>query len=129
MQTFAKENLDAMWRQIEDDYRLDIGAIERLRQRFGSLSNGAETASPSTSHSAPQSMVHPEPASSVAPSISAPVTQSVDLTSTPSSSPYSGEYKSMAAGRTLAPEGVDPRTGNGSHELGASLRAMFSGAR
>ena len=31
---FSKEQLDALRRQIEEDYRLDVAAIERLQRRF-----------------------------------------------------------------------------------------------
>lgn len=31
---FSKEQLDALRRQIEDDYRMDLAAIERLQRRF-----------------------------------------------------------------------------------------------
>ncbi|HUY93924.1 MAG TPA: hypothetical protein VMU71_01455 [Terracidiphilus sp.] len=31
---FSKDQLDALRRQIEDDYRLDVAAIERLQRRF-----------------------------------------------------------------------------------------------
>ncbi|MFZ0395020.1 MAG: hypothetical protein WCF17_08440 [Terracidiphilus sp.] len=31
---FSREQLDALRRQIEDDYRLDMAALERLQRRF-----------------------------------------------------------------------------------------------
>jgi len=31
---FSREQLDALRRQIEEDYRLDMAAIERLQRRF-----------------------------------------------------------------------------------------------
>ena len=31
---FSREQLDALRRQIEEDYRLDVAAIERLMRRF-----------------------------------------------------------------------------------------------
>lgn len=43
MAVFDREQLEALRRQIEDDYRLDVAAIERLQRRFNSstaLSNG-----------------------------------------------------------------------------------------
>jgi hypothetical protein len=43
MAMFDREQLEALRRQIEDDYRLDMAAIERLQRRFnasGTLSNG-----------------------------------------------------------------------------------------
>lgn len=33
-QGFTREQLDALRRQIEEDYRLDVAAIERLQRRF-----------------------------------------------------------------------------------------------
>ncbi|HEY3628691.1 MAG TPA: hypothetical protein VGL00_20550 [Terracidiphilus sp.] len=34
MGSFDREQLEALKRQIEEDYRLDIAAIERLQRRF-----------------------------------------------------------------------------------------------
>ena len=34
MAVFDREQLEALKRQIEDDYRLDVAAIERLQRRF-----------------------------------------------------------------------------------------------
>jgi hypothetical protein len=34
MGNFDREQLEALKRQIEDDYRLDMAAIERLQRRF-----------------------------------------------------------------------------------------------
>ena len=36
MTGFNREQLDALRRQIEEDYRLDVAAIERLQRRFSS---------------------------------------------------------------------------------------------
>lgn len=44
MAMFDREQLEALKRQIEEDYRLDMAAIERLQRRFiggsGTPSNG-----------------------------------------------------------------------------------------
>ncbi len=40
MAMFDREQLEALKRQIEDDYRLDMAAIERLQRRFISASPG-----------------------------------------------------------------------------------------
>ena len=46
MGSFDREQLDALRRQIEEDYRLDMAAIERLQRRFVSadptLSSGKD---------------------------------------------------------------------------------------
>ena len=42
MGNFDREQLDALKRQIEEDYRLDIAAIERLQRRF--VSSGSNMA-------------------------------------------------------------------------------------
>ncbi len=34
MAGFSREQLDALRRQIEEDYRLDMAALERLQRRF-----------------------------------------------------------------------------------------------
>jgi len=50
MGSFDREQLEALKRQIEEDYRLDISAIERLQRRFVSAGNALsavkETAAP-----------------------------------------------------------------------------------
>ena len=38
---FDREQLEALKRQIEEDYRLDMAAIERLQRRFISSGNNA----------------------------------------------------------------------------------------
>lgn len=47
MPMFDREQLEALKRQIDEDYRLDMAAIERLQRRFISsgsgLSNGNNT--------------------------------------------------------------------------------------
>jgi hypothetical protein len=40
MAVFDREQLEALKRQIEDDYRLDMAAIERLQRRFISSNGG-----------------------------------------------------------------------------------------
>jgi len=40
MALFDREQLEALRRQIDDDYRLDMAAIERLQRRFNSASAG-----------------------------------------------------------------------------------------
>ena len=44
MAMFDRDQMDALRRQIEDDYRLDMAAIERLQRRFntaaGVVANG-----------------------------------------------------------------------------------------
>ena len=48
MAAFDREQLEALKRQIEEDYRLDMAAIERLQRRFissgGGLSQVSNTA-------------------------------------------------------------------------------------
>ena len=49
MGSFDREQLETLKRQIEDDYRLDISAIERLMRRFvpqSSTSTGTKEALP-----------------------------------------------------------------------------------
>ena len=49
MPMFDREQLEALKRQIDEDYRLDMAAIERLQRRFipssSGLANGNNTAS------------------------------------------------------------------------------------
>lgn len=40
MAMFDREQLEALKRQIEEDYRLDMAAIERLQRRFISSGSG-----------------------------------------------------------------------------------------
>jgi hypothetical protein len=40
-----REQLDALRRQIEEDYRLDMAAIDRLQRRFMSAGGGISTMS------------------------------------------------------------------------------------
>jgi hypothetical protein len=40
MGSFDREQLEALKRQIEEDYRLDMAAIERLQRRFLTSSQG-----------------------------------------------------------------------------------------
>lgn len=44
MTGFSREQLDGLRRQIEEDYRLDMAALERMQRRF---SNTAPAAAPS----------------------------------------------------------------------------------
>ena len=44
MGSFDREQLEALKRQIEDDYRLDMAAIERLQRRFLSTGTGISAA-------------------------------------------------------------------------------------
>ncbi len=50
MAGFSREQLDALRRQIEEDYRLDMAALERLQRRF---SNSAPAPSYPSSGLAP----------------------------------------------------------------------------
>jgi hypothetical protein len=43
MGSFDREQLEALKRQIEEDYRLDMAAIDRLQRRF--VSSGSSTSS------------------------------------------------------------------------------------
>jgi len=44
-----REQLDALRRQVEEDYKLDIAAIERLQRRFQGVSSSFPSAVPSAS--------------------------------------------------------------------------------
>jgi hypothetical protein len=41
MTGFSREQLDALRRQIEEDYRLDMAALERLQRRFTNSASAA----------------------------------------------------------------------------------------
>ena len=43
MAVFDREQLDTLKRQVEDDYRLDLAAIERIQRRFFNAANSAST--------------------------------------------------------------------------------------
>ena len=47
---FDRDQLESMRRQLEEDYRLDIAAIERLQRRF---SGSASIVSPAAGYLAP----------------------------------------------------------------------------
>ena len=57
MTTLDREQLETLKRQIEEDFRLDLAAIERLQWRFnstnGSLANATKVEPPSTIASRP----------------------------------------------------------------------------
>ena len=42
MGMFDKEQVEALKRQVEDDYRLDLSAIERLQRRYATSSQGMD---------------------------------------------------------------------------------------
>lgn len=56
-----RDQLDQMKRQIEEEYRLDMEALERLQRRFNSQASGGSRLS---SHSAPPPSIKAEPQSS-----------------------------------------------------------------
>jgi len=56
-----REQLDALRRQVEEDYRLDLAAIERLQRRFLGVTSAIPSSAPinAPSNSAPVSAYAP----------------------------------------------------------------------
>ena len=68
MAGFDRGQLEALRRQVDEDYRLDMAAIERLQRRFFDASSSI----PMNSHSAPSNEVNIESHSTMLPPQSNP---------------------------------------------------------
>jgi hypothetical protein len=101
-----RDRLEALRRQVEDDYRLDIAAIERLQRRYLDVSNIISG--------------NPIP-SSIIPAPSAPS----GFDPSPSAGP-SNEWRPEQHPAALSPSGpAKPQD----DELVGSIRSMFSASR
>lgn len=120
-----KEQLDALRRQVEEDYRLDMAAIDRLQRRFqGSSSSISVGISSPTLSPAPSPI--PMPTVSAAPLNSIPLS-SIPIHPYPTQSEWSKfESRVEPANPAPAPTASSERR---SDELEGSLRTMFSSVR
>ena len=104
MASMNKEQLDALRNQIEEDYRLDLAAIERLQRRF--VNSGSSIGSVPAAPSAPSAA-------------------GVPLNNQPSwiTAPLSPLHEEPA------PPSYEPVPNPQPDELHSSLRSMFSSQR
>jgi hypothetical protein len=111
------DQLEAMKRQLEDDCRMDIAAIERLQRRF-SAANGR--------------------AAGAVPSSTTPVLNNVSVMENLASAPPRAEPSRVDQSRAdqsrvdqsrVDPSRVDPSNQAESEDLTMSLRTMFSNYR
>lgn len=84
MQGFSREQLDALRRQIEEDYRLDLAAIERLQRRFS-------TAAPANNY-APSNL---SPANSTIETLGTPLPPKVDVNRDVQNDELTGSLRAM----------------------------------
>ena len=103
MTGFSKEQLEALRRQIEEDYRMDVAAIDRLLRRF--------------SGSVPSA---PAPAPASAPASYSPAPTSTPLAAAPMVDAAPAPAASMPSSNAQEPQ---------NDELAGSIRAMFASYR
>lgn len=128
-----KDSLEAFRRQVEEDYRLDMGAIERLQRRFLNIPNIIPS-SPIPSNPTSGSVISPHTVPSSFDSLPTPGPNSVDSSPTTGpnsfdSSPGAGsgsEWRTEQRSMVLPPCGP---AGPHKDELVDSLRSMFTAVR
>lgn len=127
-----KDSLEAFRRQLEEDYRLDMGAIERLQRRFLATQNTVPN-NPVSSNPTPNNAVLSNPISgSVIPAQNVPSSFDSSPTSGPNSFDSSPSAGSSNEWRTEPRSMVLPTSGPAvphKDELVDSLRSMFSTVR
>ncbi len=119
-----EQMVEALRRQIDEDYRLDIAALERLRGRHNGDASATFSSAPSTSapaYAAPGSNVYSAPSSS---SYSAPSSAPGNAYAMPSKWSEESESRVEPASPASAPAD-DQRD----QHLVGSLRTMFTSGR
>ena len=127
-----KDSLEAFRRQLEEDYRLDMGAIERLQRRF-LVSQNTVPNNPVSSNPTPSNAVLSNPISgNVIPTQNVPSSFDSSPTTGPNSFDSSPSAGSSNEWRTEPRSMVLPSSGPAvphKDELVDSLRSMFSTVR
>lgn len=127
-----QDSLEAFRRQVEEDYRLDMGAIERLQRRFLSMPNIIPS-NPIPSNPTPS---NPVPSNPISGSVISPHNVPTGFDSSPTTGPNSfdsspgagsgSEWRTEPRSMVLPPSG--PAVPH-KDELVDSLRSMFSSVR